>query len=37
MFEGVRSWLEDSERIKIGIIGVGGEELKLKGWVYKNQ
>jgi hypothetical protein len=36
MFDGIRGWLEDDQRIKIGIVGVGGEHLKLKGWVYKN-
>ena len=36
MFEGIKGWLENTDGIKVGVKGVGGEELLLKGWVYKN-
>ena len=36
MFDGIKGWLTNEEGIKIGVKGVGGEELTLRGWVYKN-
>lgn len=36
MFEGVKGWLTDQNGIKIGVQGVGGENLVLRGWNYKN-
>lgn len=37
MFEGVKGWLTDHEGIKTGVVGVGNENLRLRGWSYKTQ
>ena len=36
MFDGVKGWLKDEEGIKIGVVGVGEENLVLRGWTYKS-
>ena len=35
MFEGIKGWLTDERDAKIGVEGVGGERLQLRGWSYK--
>lgn len=35
MFEGIKGWLL-ADGMKIGVVGIGDEELVLKGWNYKN-
>lgn len=37
MFEGVKGWIYNEDGIKVGVEGVGGEQLKLRGWSYKQQ
>ena len=36
MFEGIKGWLKDSDGIKTGVVGVGEENLVLRGWTFKN-